>query len=98
MYYLGLLEDCGHGIALQVTDAPSHLKARGCKVFVADVLVSRGSPVLTTHVPQPLLQPGRVLQREPGTEQLAVKSISYKKKKTASYAGNQSIRSENAIR
>lgn len=48
--YLHLLEDCGHSIALKVSDAPSHLEAGGIKVFMANILVSRGSPVLTSHV------------------------------------------------
>lgn len=61
VFYLGLLEDCGHCITLKVTDAPSHLETGGSKMFVADILVSRGGPVLPSHVPQPLLQPDSVL-------------------------------------
>lgn len=69
LFYLGLLEDCGHGITLKVPDPPAHLEARRCKMFVANILVSRGSPVLASHVPQPLLKPDRVLKREPRIQQ-----------------------------
>lgn len=37
-------------------------------MFVADVLVSRRGPVLPPHVPEPPLQPDRVLEREPRTQ------------------------------
>ena len=34
-------------------------------MLAAQVLVAAGHPVLTAHVPQPGLQPGAILQREP---------------------------------
>ena len=58
-------EDGGHGVGSQVAHAPSPLEARGGEMLAAQVLVAAGHPVLTAHVPQPGLQPGAILQREP---------------------------------
>ena len=58
-------EDGGHGVGSQVAHAPAPLEARGGEVLAAQVLVAAGHPVLTAHVPQPGLQPGAILQREP---------------------------------
>ena len=58
-------EDGGHGVGSQVAHAPAPLEARGGEVLAAQVLVAAGHPVLTAHVPQPGLQPGDILQREP---------------------------------
>ncbi len=90
--HLCLLEDCGHGITLKVTDAPSHFEARGRKMLVADVLVSGGVPVLTPHVPQPLLQSDRVLQREPESSKTRVTTGLLQMKCGEFFTGNEITR------
>lgn len=64
-FYLHLLEERGHRIALETTDAASHLEAGRVEVLVANVLVASGSVVLSSHAPQPLLQPDGVMEGKP---------------------------------
>lgn len=59
-------EDGGDGVGPQVAHTPAVLEAGRLKMVAAEVLVAGGHPVLLAHLRQPLPQPRRVLQREPG--------------------------------
>lgn len=64
-YILSGGENGWDGCVLQVTDAPSNIKAVLCKMLAAQVLMSTRGPLLPLHVVHPSLKPGLVVQGKP---------------------------------